>query len=111
MDMSPPPQIVSDVFKPSCQETHQTLKLKRLRKMTNIKFRMVMETRSIAKWLYLHHLISESLWEGRYNILTLLMECYKGLFQGSTKKCGGKNPNAPTHLEDAQRRTVQVAKH
>ena len=63
--------------------------------MTNIKFRMVMETRSIAKWLYLHHLISESLWEGCYNILTLLMEYYKGLFQGSTKQYGGKNPHFP----------------
>lgn len=50
------------------------------------------------------------------------MEYYKeGLFQGSTKQWGGKNPHfqsevlnypsamVPTHLEDAQRRTVQVA--
>ena len=58
-----PPQIVSDVFKLSCQEAHQTLKLKRLRKVTNIKFRMVMETQSIPTWLYLRHLISESLWK------------------------------------------------
>ena len=36
-------QIVRNVFKLSCQEAHQTLKLKELRKMTNIKFRMVMD--------------------------------------------------------------------
>lgn len=56
-------QIVRDVFKLSCQEAHQTLKLKELRKMTNIKFRMAMHRQSVSKWLYLYRFISESLWK------------------------------------------------